>query len=254
MSSKTFTTLFSAGLLSLSLHVNAKPILKFATEATYPPFVSMTSHNKMVGLGPDVVHAICHIMKRKCVLVNAPWASLIPSLEIGKFDALFGGMGITKAREKVVNFTLPYYENASTFVVKKSGTFPLNDAGVEHKTIAAQSGSTFAQYIQKKFGCHVTLKTYASNMTALLDLKSGRVNAVFLDKPVATTWIKKQKSAQYTTEGNITDPAFFGPGNAIAVNMNNKALLKNIDQALDQMKANGTLQKLEKKWVGSNKC
>lgn len=222
--------------------------LTFATEATYPPFVSMTANHKMVGFGPDVVQAVCQKMHKTCKLVNAPWDSLIPSLKMGKYDGLFGGMAITKARQTVVDFSLPYYQNAITFVTNENSTFVISKAGLKGKIIGVQGGTTFQQYLQTMYGSSVTLKTYASNMTALLDLKSGRVNAVFIDKPVATAWLEKSDNHDYKSVGNIIDTSLFGPGNAIAINKGNATLQHEIDKALVVLKANGTLKKLQQKW------
>lgn len=90
-------------------------------------------------------------------------------------------------------------------------------------------------------------------MPALLDLQSGRVDAVFLDNPVATTWLAKSGNKNYTTDGSIINVKFFGPGNAIAVNKQDNTLKKAINKALKQLKANGTLKKLQVKWFGAHK-
>ena len=237
-------------IISCTQFAYAKQTLTFATEATYPPFVSMTANDKMVGFGPDLVRALCKIMQTNCQLVNAPWESLIPSLKMGKYDALFGGMGITPARQKVIDFSLPYYQNAMSFVANKSTNFSLKQQWLKGKTIGVQGGTTFQNYLQTKFGKLITIKTYASNMAALMDLKAGRVNAVFLDKPVAITWLQKPDNQTYTTIGNITSVKFFGPGNAIAINQGNTALQQKINTAIKTMQANGQLKKLQTKWFG----
>jgi arginine transport system substrate-binding protein len=222
--------------------------LTFATEATYPPFVAMTSNHEMIGYGPEVVQAVCKQMHKTCKLVNAPWESLIPSLKMGKYDALFGGMAITQARLAVVDFSTAYYQNTITFVVNKNAKFGLTQQDLKGKVIGVQGGTTFPLYLQQVYGKNITIKTYASNMTALLDLKSGRVNAVFLDKPVGTAWLEKPVNSDYTSVGSITDKAIFGPGNAIAIGKNNAALKNSIDKALITLKQNGELKKLQQKW------
>ena len=238
-------------VLCLSVQALQAKTLTFATEATYPPFVSMNADsNNLVGFGPELVQAVCQEMKVQCNLVNAPWDSLIPSLAMGKYDALFGGMAITKAREKVVDFSLPYYQNSITFVVNKKSPLTVSEASLKGKTIGVQGGTTFQQYLQVKYGKAVKLKTYASNMTALLDLKSGRVDAVFVDKPVAALWVKKEANKDYKMVGNIYDEKMFGPGNAIAINKNNAALKQALDKAIVALQKSGKLKQLQEKWFG----
>lgn len=237
-------------LMSLVVNANAQDqkTLIFATEATYPPFVSISPNGQIKGFDAEIVQALCKQMHRHCKLVNAPWDSLIPSLQIGRFDALFGGMGITKAREHVVDFTKPYYENSVTFVVKKGSEFSLSN--IKGKTIGVQVGTTFAKYLMVKYGNQITIKTYQSNMTALIDLKAGRLNAVFLDKPVAALWLKKPANKNYTDEYAITNPTYFGLGNGIAINKNNPQLVNDLNKALIEIKANGTYTKIVNQWFG----
>ncbi|MCF6767107.1 transporter substrate-binding domain-containing protein [Thiotrichales bacterium 19S11-10] len=250
MMKKLLTIVFAGFLMTTSLYANNQKKLVFATEATYPPFVYMNSNGVMNGFGADMVEALCQQMDRQCKLVNAPWDSLIPSLQIGRFDAIFGGMGITKAREKVVSFTTPYYVNSVTFVVKKDSDFSLDN--MEGKTIGVQVGTTFAKYLLAKYSGQVTIKTYQSNMTALMDLKAGRVDAVFLDKPVAVLWLEKKINEGFTSRYTIQDPQFFGIGNGIAVKKSNKALLYSLNQAIEAIKANGTYEKIVNKWFGKS--
>ncbi|MCF6766259.1 transporter substrate-binding domain-containing protein [Thiotrichales bacterium 19S3-7] len=224
-----------------------KPLI-FATEATYPPFVSMSSNGQIKGFDAAIIEALCTQMQRNCKLVNAPWDSLIPSLQIGRFDALFGGMGITKAREKVVDFTNPYYENSVTFVIKKGSDFSLNT--IKGKTIGVQVGTTFAKYLMMKYGNQITIKTYQSNMTALIDLKASRLDAVFIDKPVAKLWLDKSDNSDYMDKYSITNTTYFGTGNGIAVNKNNPKLVKQLNSALADIKANGTYQKIVHQYFG----
>lgn len=222
--------------------------LKFATEATYAPFAFMQANGQITGFGTDIVHAVCRQMRKKCELINAPFDSLIPSLQLGKYDALFGGLQITPSRKKVVNFSHNYYDDTVTFVIKKQNNFTIDTAGLKDKIIGVQVGTTYAQYLQQKYGKEITLKTYASDMNAFLDLKEGRIDAVFTDKPVGITWIKKQKSQQFITKGNIIDHQLFGQGYGFAIRKGNTKLLHSINQALTTIKENGEYTKIVNKW------
>jgi arginine transport system substrate-binding protein len=234
---------------ALQAVANDKQPIKFATEATYPPFVSMQSNGKMVGFSVDLVHALCKQMHKKCELINAPWASLIPALQMGQYNALFGGMAITKQREQVVNFSSPYYKNAVVYVSKKGGAF--NAYHLKGMTIGVQGGSQFQNYLQKTYGSKITIKSYLSNMTALMDLQSGRLDAVFIDQPVAKLWLdKNHNSKKFHIAGKVQNKHYFGAGNGIALNKSNPVLLKNINAALKTIEANGSYNKIVSKWFG----
>jgi arginine transport system substrate-binding protein len=242
-------SLLGFNFFGLVVNAASKPII-FATEATYPPFVYMQPNGKMAGFGVSVVHAVCKQMHAKCKLVNVPFESLIPGLELGKFNVIFGGLGITANREKVINFTTPYYNNAVTYVVNKKSPLKLNLKNMSGKIIGVQGGSTFESYLQGTYGSKITIKTYASNMTALLDLKEGRINAVFLDKPVAKVWLAKSGNSGFETDGNIMSVKYFGPGDGMGVSKSNPKLLAQINQAIKTIKSNGVYQKIETHWFG----
>ena len=236
-------------VLSLKSFASNEQPIKFATEATYPPFVSMGPNGHMSGFGVDLVDALCKQMHASCKLVNAPWESLIPSLKTHQYDALFGGMAITNQRKKVVNFSLPYYKNSVVFVSKKNSNFKINM--ISGKKIGVQGGSQFQNYLQNKYGSKVLIKTYLSNMTALMDLTSGRLDAVFIDQPVAKLWLDKSNNQNnFHIAAKVNDDCYFGGGNGIAISKDNPELLKKINSALKVIMSNGTYGKIEKKWFG----
>lgn len=244
----------AAFLLLASFSIVALPNpIKFATEATYPPFVSMSSSGQIVGFDADIVHALCQQMKADCTLSNQPWESLIPSLKLGKFDALFGGMAITSEREKQVSFTKPYYQLTGSVVASKTSHLILSAQGLQGKTIGVQGGTTYETYLQDVYGKSITINRYPSLEEALMDLSSGRVDAVLGDTPVVQQWLNGKD--QYEAVGKpINDEKYFGRGDAIAVRKNDPALLSALNKALTAIKANGTYCKIVHQNFGSVPC
>lgn len=229
------------------------PTIRFATEATYPPFVYMTSGGTLTGFDIDIAKALCVEMKANCEFNHVPWDSLIPGLRTGKFDAIHGALAVTSAREKQVDFTDSYYENTASIVgpraLQQTALTPKNLSG---KVIGVQIGTTFPQYLRKTFGRTLQVKTYASIETALLDLQAGRIDLVMGDTPVLKTWLADQVIGQtYTLIGPpLHEPEQFGAGYAIAVTKGNSKLLQAFNQALAAIKANGTYQTIKKKHLG----
>lgn len=236
-------------IMQIAYSANNKP-LNFATEATYPPFESVDANGNVVGFDVDIVQALCAQMQRQCTITNQPWESLIPSLTIGKFDALIGAMSITPAREKVVVFTNPYYQNTGSIVAAKSAHLTLDEASLRGKSIGIQGGTTFANYLQATYGSNITIKNYASIQDALIDLQAGRLAAVMGDTPIILAWLK-QHQANYAIIGQpITSQQYFGVGYGIAVQKNNSQLVQQLNQALAAIKANGTYAKIMQRYFG----
>src|SRR5688572_3259680 len=144
-------TFFLAILLLNALSAVAAPIktIRFATEATYPPFEYIDSSGQIKGFDIDIATAICQQIKAQCSFSNQGFNSLIPSLKIGKFDALISALGITLEREKQVGFTQTYYQPSASFVATLQKNYKLNE--LTGKIIGVQQGSTFEKYLREQY-------------------------------------------------------------------------------------------------------
>ncbi len=254
---KCMKILLMALLLSLpmiSMAVTKPPAeqsIQFATEASYPPFEYVDQTGQIKGFDIDIAKALCIQMDAHCSFTNQPWTSLIPSLQMGKFDALIGAMAITKQRQQQVDFTKPYYFDTVSFVAPVASHFIPDAKSIKGKTIGVQGGTVLEQYLHATFGNDIKVKTYASQEQAFLDLASGRVDAVLGDTPLMGNWLKKQKPATYAFAGQpIGDPRFFNQGFGIAVKKGNTKLLKQLNDALAAIRANGTYNQIYKQYFG----
>lgn len=219
--------------------------LRFGTEATYPPFEFVDSAGKIQGFDIDIANALCKQMKVTCTFSNVPWDSLIPSLKLGKFNALIGGMNITDARKKQVDFTDPYYASTANFVGLTNKVLDVTPAGLKNKTVGVQGGTTLQHFLQEMYPA-VKIKAYASQQDAFLDLLSARVDVVLGDTLMVMSWLKSNNNAdKYQVIGEpISNTKYFGAGYGIAVKTGNAELLAAFNQALSQIKANGDYKKI----------
>ncbi len=249
---KIFSCLMLCSLTVNLALANAKPII-LATEATYPPFESVDNQGKMVGFDVDVLSAICANLKKQCQFVNQPWDSLIPGLQLGKFDVIFGAMNITEERQKQVNFTQPYYINTGSFAAAKASKLSLDPPqSLKNKTIGVQGSTTYDYYLQANYANQVHINRYSSIQDAFLDLQSGRIDAVFGDTPIILEWLKNPANiTAYTTVGDrISDPKFFSQGYGFAVKKGNTELLNQLNQGLNAIKTSGEYEKIVEQYFG----
>ncbi len=236
--------LLAAALAAVAFNASAAEKIRFASSATYPPFESLDANNQIVGFDMDLAKALCKQMQAECTFTNQAFDSLIPALKFRKYDAVISGMDITPERSKQVTFTNPYYAN-SALVVAKKGAYTSFDE-LKGKRIGMENGTTHQKYLQEK---HPEVKTvaYDSYQTAIIDLKSGRLDGVFGDTAVVNEWLKTNPQLGPATE-KVTDPQYFGTGLGIAVRPDNKALLEKLNNALAAIKADGTYQKISDQW------
>lgn len=233
--------------LSLPVLATAKETIRFATEATYAPFESIDANNNIVGFDIELAKAICQKLNANCTFTHQSFDSLIPSLKMRRFDALIAGIDITPERQKQVDFTDIYYNNSATFIAVKN---KINKISLlKGKKIGVQNGTTHQKYIIQQ---HKEMQAvpYDNYQTAILDLKNGRIDAVFGDTAVTTEWLKTKGNENLAAVGEkVTDANYFGVGLGIAVRKGNKALLDKLNTALIQVKQDGSYDVIYHKWL-----
>ncbi|MBI6548544.1 arginine ABC transporter substrate-binding protein [Xenorhabdus lircayensis] len=237
-----FAVLLSA--MTLSATAAEKATLRFATEATYPPFEFIDENNKIQGFDVDLANAICAKLNTECTFTNQAFDSLIPSLKFRRFDVLMAGIDITPDRQKQVDFTHIYYDNSAIFIAIKGKSTHIAD--LKGKQVGIQNGTTHQKYLMEQ---HKDIKTvpYDSYQNAILDLKNGRIDAIFGDTAVVNEWLKKNKELG-TVGDKVTDKNYFGTGLGIAVRKGNAELLNKLNKALAEIKQDGSYDIIYKKW------
>ncbi|RNM24459.1 arginine ABC transporter substrate-binding protein [Dickeya undicola] len=237
--------LFVAALFGgLSLSAGAAETIRFATEASYPPFESVDASNQIVGFDVDLANALCKQIQATCTFSNQAFDSLIPGLKFRRYDAVIAGMDITPERQQQVTFTQPYYENSALFIAQKGKLADV--AALNGKRVGVQNGTTHQKYLLDKHK-DITVVPYDSYQNAVLDLKNGRLDAVFGDTAVVNEWLKQNDNLD-SVGAKVTDKDYFGIGLGIAVRQNNDELVKKFNDALNKIKQDGTYQTIYKKW------
>ena len=234
----------AALLAGLSLSASAAQTIRFATEASYPPFEFVDADNKIQGFDVDLANALCKEMAATCTFTNQAFDSLIPSLKFRRFDAVMAGMDITPEREKQVLFSQPYYDNSALFIAQKDKVASAD--ALKGKRVGVQNGTTHQKYLTDQHS-DITTVPYDSYQNAILDLKNGRIDAVFGDTAVVNEWLKQNPNLAPVGE-KVTDKGYFGTGLGIAVRMGNTELQSQFNAALEKVKADGTYQTIYSKW------
>ena len=234
-------TLLTAILLGASVAASAQE-LTFAMEPSYPPFETTNEKGEIIGFDVDVANAICKEIQATCKFKGEAFDALIPNLKAKRFDASISAIDITDARAKQVLFSNAYYDSTASYVTLK-GKATLESA----KNVGVQNGTTFQQYTVAETKQYTT-KAYASLQSAILDLKSGRIDMIFGDTAVLADMISKEPEMQFVGE-KVANKKYFGNGLGIAMNKSNKELAEQLNKGLAAIKANGEYQKIYDKWM-----
>lgn len=234
-------TLLTAILLGASVAASAQE-LTFAMEPSYPPFETTNEKGEIIGFDVDVANAICKEIQATCKFKGEAFDALIPNLKAKRFDASISAIDITDARAKQVLFSDAYYDSTASYVTLK-GKATLESA----KNVGVQNGTTFQQYTVAETKQYIT-KAYASLQSAILDLKSGRIDMIFGDTAVLADMISKEPEMQFVGE-KVANKKYFGNGLGIAMHKSNKELAEQLNKGLAAIKANGEYQKIYDKWM-----
>ena len=234
-------TLLTAILLGASVAASAQE-LTFAMEPSYPPFETTNEKGEIIGFDVDVANAICKEIQATCKFKGEAFDALIPNLKAKRFDASISAIDITDARAKQVLFSDAYYDSTASYVTLK-GKVTLESA----KNVGVQNGTTFQQYTVAETKQYTT-KAYASLQSAILDLKSGRIDMIFGDTAVLADMISKEPEMQFVGE-KVANKKYFGNGLGIAMHKSNKELAEQLNKGLAAIKANGEYQKIYDKWM-----
>ncbi len=236
----------ASGCIS-SAGTSSEKVLVVGTSADFPPFeYKNPKTGNITGFDISLIKLIAKkIGYSKVKIVDMSFDSLIPALQAGKVDVVIAGMTITPQREKVVDFSIPYWTADQAVIVRKNSNIQINSIkDLYGKVIGVETGTTGAIYVKDHVGKNATIKEYSTYVAALEALLNGQVNVVVLDSPVAKMFVHKYPvKIVYTIQTN----EHYG----IAVRKGNTKLLNEINQALRQIMNSPEWEKLVNEYFGS---
>lgn len=214
----------------------------------FPPMGFRDENNNLVGFDIDLAREAAKRANLNVEFKPIDWSAKEAELNSGRVDALWNGLTITDYRKQNILFSTPYMTNHQIIVVSPDSGIT-SKADLAGKIIGLQNGSSAldavnADPIHESFA---ELNQYADNVTALLDLANGRLDAVVVDGVVGHYYVAK-KPAEYVV---ITDN--FGEEQyGVGFKKDNVELQQKIQQALDSMVADGTAAQISETWFGTD--
>lgn len=238
---KFYFTLFILFTLALTLTGCSKSdTLKVGTEATFAPFEFTNDQNEVIGFDIDIATEIGQKLGKKVEIVNMDFGGLIGALQANQIDLAIAGMSITPDRQEKVNFSSPYYDASQVIVVRSDETGIQSRNELAGKTIAVQMGTTGADAAMEISNAKV--KQFGKVNEAFLEMKNKRADAVIIDAPVAKEYLKQM------TDLKIASKPFTEEQYGIAIKKENTDLLKEVNQALQELVDSGRYQEIYDKW------
>ena len=214
----------------------------------FPPMGFRNEKNELVGFDIDLAKEAAKRLGIEVEFKPIDWSAKEAELNGKRVDALWNGLTITEERKKNIGFTTAYMENHQIIVVPANSTVKTK-ADLADKVIGIQDGSSAIDAVQKDpiAASFKELKKFGDNVTALMDLTTGRLDAVVLDEVVGRYYTAK-KPNDYA----VLDDHFGTEEYGVGTRKDDTALLAKLQQAMDAMKADGSAARISTEWFGKN--
>ncbi len=171
--------------------------------------------------------------------------TLIQGVQSNRYDVLIASMTPTEDRDKAVDFTDSYYTSGATMFVRNDSDCS-DPTTMDSPTVGVASGTTYESFLKDQDWVG-DIRTFTSDVTALQDVDSGRLDGAMTDRLVGLYQIDQAKRDLRA----CGDPLYTEKP-AFAVKEGNSALVDQLNEALATIKDDGTYAEISKKWFGQD--
>ena len=217
--------------------------LTMATNATFPPYEMTTDAGEFEGIDVDTAKAIAEKLGLELQIDDMEFDAALLSVQQGKADIVMAGVTVTDERKAVMDFSDSYATGIQSIIVPNDSDIASPD-DLSGKKIGTQRGTTGYIYCSDDFGDDAVV-AYDSGLTAVQALNNGQVDAVVIDNAPATEYVAANPGLK------VLDTSYAEEDYAIGM-AKGSALEDAVNKALEELKADGTLQAIVDKYINAN--
>ena len=222
-------------------------VLTVGFDAEYPPYGYMGEDGEYTGFDLELAQAVCDLEGWELEKKPIAWDSKDMELESGSIDCIWNGFTMT-GRESEYTFSVPYVDNSQVIVVSESsGIETFED--LAGKTVGVQAASAALEVLQDEEGQKALADTFASlnefadYNTAFTELQAGALDALAIDIGVAKYQLESRGEGFKMLDETLNSEEY-----AIAFKLGNESLRDAIDEDLQTLTDDGTVQELAEKY------
>ncbi len=228
--------------------VAAKQVVNVGTEPAFAPFEYVNDKSKdkeIIGFDIDMINAIGEKEGFKVKLYPMQFDGLIPAVLTGTIDAAVAGITITDERKKKVDFSDPYYKAGLGIIINDKVKDTVKSAAdLKGHKLCSQIGTSGAMYASKV--PDATLTTFNTPPESYIELQNGGCDAAINDYPVHAYFMETSKPKGLTLLPDRLTSEQYG----IMLSKQKPEIAKMINDGLAKIRADGTFDKIYKKWFG----
>ena len=215
--------------------------LIMSTNAAFPPYEMTTDSGEFEGIDVETAQAIADKLGLELQIDDMDFDAALLAVQQGKSDMVMAGVTVTDERQNVMDFTDSYASAVQSIIVKEDSDIASVD-DLAGKKIGTQRGTTGYLYCTDDFGDE-NVVAYDNGLTAVQMLNNGQVDCVVIDNAPAKEFVAANPGLK------LLDTAYVEENYAIGVGKGNTELKDAIKTALEELKADGTLQAIVDKYI-----
>ena len=218
--------------------------LIMATNAYFAPY-EYYEGDKIIGIDAEIAEAIANKLGLTLEIKDMNFDTIITSVNAGDADIGVAGMTVTPDRQLEVDFSISYANGVQSIIVKEGSPITCADDlyadGANYK-VGVQLGTTGDTYCTGDFGKD-RVTQYANGNEAIVALLGGDIDCVVIDNQPALNFVANNEGLK------ILETAYTDEDYAIAIKKGNTQLRDAIDKAIQELTADGTIDKILKKYI-----
>jgi len=251
---KLSTVLLAASLMALATptfaqtaldDIKSAGALRIGTEGTYAPFTFHDDTGALVGFDVEIGKAIADKIGVKAEFVEGPWDGLIAGIDANRYDVVVNQVGINPERQAKYDFSEPYIASKAALVVKNDNTDITSFESLSGKKAAQSLTSNFGK-LAESYGAEL-VGTEGFDQSIALVIQ-GRADATINDSLSFYDFKTHQPDAPVKIVATADDADFSG----VLLAKGKPELLAAINQALEEIKADGTYAEISEKYFGED--
>ncbi|MBE1550369.1 cystine transport system permease protein [Mycobacterium sp. OAS707] len=225
--------------------VKSAGVLRVGTEGVYSPFsYHDPATGQLVGYDVDVARAVADKLGVKVEFVETPWDSIFAALEANRFDVVANEVTINAERKQKYDLSEPYSVGEGVIVTRTNDNSITKLADLKGKIAGENATSNWAD-VARKAGARV--ETVEGFTQAIKLLNQGRVDVVVNDSIAVYAYLAETGDTSVKIAGNVGEKSEQG-----FAARKNSGLLPDLNKALDELRADGTLANISQKYLKAN--
>lgn len=196
--------------------------------------------SRLIGFEVELVDAIARELGVKVQYFQNVWDSILLSLQRGDFDIALNGIEITPDREQAIQFTRPYYAYTERIVIRDSDNRIHRLEDLHGKKVGTLYNTVAKRMLEEMGG--IAISTYSGQVEPFKDLSLSRIDAVFVDSPIASYYA--MPNPQLRLVGKPAGEGYYG----IAVRKGDTALAEELNKIIVKISRSGELKKIYNRW------